>query len=165
MKGEHIYAARLIWDGNTGAGTTDYASYGRQYRGLIEGKPDLPGSADPIFRGEAARHNPEDLFLISISSCHLLTYLALCARKGVRVLSYQDDAVGRMVFTPDGGGRFEEITLRPDVVVADAGSVAEAIRLHESAHELCFIARSCSVPIRHEATVRAEGSPSSTRAS
>jgi organic hydroperoxide reductase OsmC/OhrA len=154
--GAHEYTARLIWDGNTGEGTARYAAYGRQYRVLVAGKPELAGTADPAFRGEADRHNPEDLFLAAVSACHMLFYLSLCARQGVRVLAYADDARGRMRIHADGGGRFEAIALRPTVTVADGTDTALAVRLHETAHDLCFIANSCSVPIRCEPTVQAQ---------
>ena len=150
----HKYAARLIWDGNLGEGTADYAKYGRQYRVIVTGKPDLAGSADAAFRGEADKHNPEDLFVASISACHMLSYLALCARKRVVVLAYQDEAKGVMTTTANGGGKFEEVTLHPSVTIASGQDMALALQLHETAHELCFIANSCSVPIRHKATVR-----------
>jgi organic hydroperoxide reductase OsmC/OhrA len=152
-KHPHRYTARLIWEGNLGEGTAGYASYGRQYRVSIEGKPDLAGSADPTFRGEADKHNPEDLFLASISSCHMLTYLALCARGGIRVLGYEDDAAATMTVDANGGGRFEEVVLHPRVTIASGGDVSRASKLHETAHGLCFVANSCSVPIRHEARV------------
>ena len=113
------YAARVIWDGNTGEGTRSYTSYDRRYRALVAGKPDLAGSADPAFRGDADAYNPEDLFLTSVSACHMLLYLSLCARKGVRVLAYEDDAQGRLVLDASGGGRFEEIRLRPHVTIDD----------------------------------------------
>jgi organic hydroperoxide reductase OsmC/OhrA len=80
MGNVHTYAARLVWEGNSGEGTASYEGCGRSYRVLIEGKPELIGTADPAFRGDASRHNPEDLFLAAISACHMLTYLALCAR-------------------------------------------------------------------------------------
>lgn len=150
----HEYDARLIWDGNQGQGTADYAGYGRQYRILVDGKPELTGSADPAFRGDAKRHNPEDHFLAAISACHMLSYLALCARKRLVVLAYEDAAHGTMTTTADGGGRFEQVTLRPIVTIAAGQDEALAVRLHEAAHKVCFIANSCSVPIRHEATIR-----------
>lgn len=150
----HEYDARLIWDGNLGQGTADYAGYGRQYRILVDGKPELTGSADPAFRGDAKRHNPEDHFLAAISACHMLSYLALCARKRLVVLAYEDAAHGTMTTTADGGGRFEQVTLRPIVTIAAGQDEALAVRLHEAAHKVCFIANSCSVPIRHEATIR-----------
>jgi organic hydroperoxide reductase OsmC/OhrA len=126
---------------------------GRGHRILVEGKPDLPGTADPTFRGDPDIHNPEDLFLAAISACHMLTYLALCARQGVRVLAYEDHARGRMVTDERGGGKFEEVELRPRVTIDAEDRTALATRLHETAHELCFIANSCSVPLRHSATV------------
>ena len=157
MKGEHHYNAHLIWDGNRGDGTSTYAGYGRQYRVLIDGKPNLDGSADAAFRGEAGKHNPEDLFLAAISSCHLLSYLALCAREGISVVAYEDQATGLMKEDGRGGGRFEEVVLHPAVTIADPKHTDRAMELHHRAHELCFIANSCSVPIRNEPTVRHGG--------
>ena len=155
MAEAHDYSAHIIWEGNKGQGTATYSGYGREYRVLVSGKPDLAGSADPMFRGDSARHNPEDLFVAAISGCHLLSYLALCARQGVRVLSYEDEARGRLKLDADGGGRFEEVRLHPHVTIQGQGEEnrALALKLHEEAHRLCFIANSCSVPIRHEATV------------
>jgi len=152
--GEHHYRSHLIWDGNRGDGTTRYATYGRQYRILIEGKPELHGTADVAFRGEADKLNPEDLFLAAISSCHMLSYLALCARHGVNVLAYEDQASGTMKEDGAGGGRFEEVVLQPAVTIADPAQADRAMELHEKAHALCFIANSCSVPIHHRPTVR-----------
>lgn len=151
---DHEYAARLVWDGNTGTGTATYAGYGRQYRVLMTGKPDISGTADPMFKGDASKHNPEDLFLASISACHMLSYLALCARQGVRVVEYEDDVRGTMKFDGRGGGKFEEVVLHPSVTIEGKDHTELALELHEKAHELCYIAASCSVPIRHEPTVR-----------
>jgi len=138
----HNYNARIVWDGNLGDGTSSYAGYGRQYRTVIEGKPELAGSADPSFRGEREKHNPEDLFLASISACHMLTYLALCARQGTVVVAYEDAASGTM-----NDERFEEVILRPHVTITDAARTEDAAALHERAHALCVIANSCSVAI------------------
>lgn len=151
----HAYRARLVWDGDTGRGTADYRTYDRSYRVLIDGKPTLNGSADATFRGDAERHNPEDLFLAAISGCHMLSYLAVCAHQGVRVLEYEDDVSGTLLTHADGSGRFEEVVLRPTVTIAPDSDSELARRLHDTAHEQCFIANSCSVPIRHEPTVRA----------
>ncbi len=155
MKGEHHYRSRLIWDGNRGDGTSDYRTYGRNYRVTVEGKPDIHGTADPAFRGEAEKWNPEDLFLAALSSCHMLTYLALCARDKISVLAYEDEATGVMKEDKRGGGRFEEVVLHPVVTIANAEQLDRARELHERAHELCFIAASVSVPIHHRAEVRA----------
>lgn len=154
MSKQHTYTTQLIWDGNLGAGTSTYDGYGRQYRVLIDGKPELLGSADPMFRGEADRHNPEDLFLAAVSSCHMLSYLALCARSRINVVDYRDLATGVLVLDASGGGRFDEIVLHPVVTIANAADADRAMALHHKAHELCFIANSCRVPIHHQAEIR-----------
>jgi organic hydroperoxide reductase OsmC/OhrA len=153
-KPTHSYATRVLWEGNLGEGTSGYACYSRTYRVVVAGKPDLPGTADPAFRGEGDKHNPEELFLTSIAACHMLFYLALCAKNGVRVVAYEDEATGTMALDPDGGGRFEAITLRPRVTIARAQDEAAAVELHADAHRRCFIANSCATPIRRVATVR-----------
>jgi organic hydroperoxide reductase OsmC/OhrA len=152
----HTYTARLIWDGNRGEGTASYQVYGREYRILIAGKPDLLGTADAAFRGVRDRHNPEDLFLASLSSCHMLSYLALCARQGIQVVAYEDEASGTLELRADGGGRFTEVTLRPRVTIADAQHEGVARELHAVAHDRCFIANSCSVPVHHDAAVHVD---------
>lgn len=158
----HEYAARVRWTGNRGEGTWGYDRYGREYDVLVEGKPDLAGSADPAYHGDAGRHNPEDLFLAAVSACHMLYYLSLCARSGVRVTAYQDDARGRLALQRGGGGRFEEVVLRPVVTIADPAAADHAGRLHETAHGLCFIANSCSVPIHVVPTIQAAGREAGT---
>ncbi|HKV50083.1 MAG TPA: OsmC family protein [Gemmatimonadaceae bacterium] len=150
---EHEYVSRLVWEGNPGEGTASYERYGRRFRIEVGGKPDLAGSADPMFRGDRALHNPEDLFLAAIASCHMLSYLALCARNGVRVMSYEDEARGTLQFDAKGGGRFTEVTLTPRVTVAAGSDLALARELHEEAHETCYVAGSCNTPIHHRATV------------
>jgi organic hydroperoxide reductase OsmC/OhrA len=153
-KNAHDYKAHLIWDGNLGDGTSTYTGYGRKYRLQIEGKPDLTGSADPIFRGDANVYNPEDLFVAALSSCHLLSYLALCARSKINVVAYEDNASGTLLLRPDGGGRFESVTLRPVVTIAPGGDEKRALELHETAQDLCFIAASVSIPVLHEPQIK-----------
>jgi organic hydroperoxide reductase OsmC/OhrA len=153
----HRYEARLIWEGNTGSGTASYAGYSRDYRIITEGKPPIGGSADPAFHGDAARHNPEDLFVAAIAACHMLFYLGLCARSGVRVLYYDDNALGELSLRGAGGGRFECIVLRPHVTISADSDDGLARRLHDEAHARCFIANSCSVPIRHEPVIAVDG--------
>jgi organic hydroperoxide reductase OsmC/OhrA len=153
MSHEHIYRAVLAWEGNLGEGTSTYQGYSRRWTVRIDGKPDLTGTADPAYRGEADKHNPEDLLVASLSSCHMLTYLALCARNKISVLSYSDEATGVMKTTPDGGGKFESVTLHPRVEISDPAQRELATRLHEKAHALCFIAESVNFPVGHEALV------------
>jgi organic hydroperoxide reductase OsmC/OhrA len=153
-KKTHDYKAKLVWEGNLGDGTSSYMGYGRKYRLKIDGKPDLTGSADPMFRGDPNAHNPEDLFVAALSSCHLLSYLALCARSKINVVAYEDDASGTLLLRPDGGGSFESVTLRPTVTIAAGGDEKRAMELHETAHDLCFIAASVKVPVGHEAQIK-----------
>ena len=145
---EHRYAQRLIWTGNAGTGTSGYRSYERAHEILIEGKPTVLGSSDPSFRGDPTRHNPEDLFVASISACHMLWYLGLCASAGVVVTSYEDDSEGMMLEEVDGAGFFNRVDLRPRVLVAAGTDLSLAARLHRDAHEKCFIANSVNFEIR-----------------
>jgi organic hydroperoxide reductase OsmC/OhrA len=110
-----------------------------------------------MFRGDASLHNPEDLLLSALSGCHLLTYLALCARARINVLSYRDQAEGTLQLTKDGGGHFTEVILRPEVVVADGSMMEKARFFHGEVHKYCFIARSVNFPVRCEALVRVGG--------
>lgn len=152
MADSHRYMTRLEWTGNLGSGTGSYQTYSRSHHLMVEGKPVLQLSSDPHFRGDPGCYNPEELFLASLSSCHMLWYLHLCADAGLRVLEYQDEASGNLQLEDDGGGRFSEICLHPRVLVAESDMIPQALALHELAHERCFIAHSVSVPVRHQAT-------------
>jgi organic hydroperoxide reductase OsmC/OhrA len=150
---DHHYATSLRWTGNRGTGTLGYRDYDRSYDLASEGKPTLAGSADPTFRGDAAKWNPEEMLLSALSSCHMLSYLHLCSDAGIVVLDYTDNAVGTMELGSDGAGRFTNVTLRPQVVVADGTDTAHAQQLHHTAHEKCFIANSVNFPVGCEATI------------
>jgi len=146
---EHRYTVTVTWTGNTGAGTRDYKAYTRSYTLESEGKPTLTGSADPAFRGDRTLWNPEDILVASLSACHKLWYLHLCALAGIVVLSYRDEAVGTMQEQGIDGGRFSSVHLQPRVVISDAGRIDEATRLHADAHTKCFIANSVNFPVTH----------------
>lgn len=156
MAREHRYAATLVWTGASRGPTLSYEAYSRDYEMRIAGKPLLKGSADPTFRGDPAAHNPEDLLLAALSACHMLTYLAICARKGVAVVAYEDEAGGTMILER-GGGHFSEVVLRPRVKVAAGSDLVAARAAHEAAHRDCFIANSVNFPVRHEAVVEVAG--------
>ena len=154
---EHGYQVTARWMGNTGAGTGNYKSYGRDVEIVAPGKPTMiPGSADTTFLGTAERWNPEEMLVASLSACHMLSYLAACALRGVVVTSYEDTAHGSMTET-GGSGQFTEVVLRPVVTVAEEGMVAAATELHEAAHRACFIANSVNFPVRYEPSVRSAG--------
>jgi organic hydroperoxide reductase OsmC/OhrA len=143
----HTYSTHVEWTGNRGTGTSSYTAYGREHVIRMDGKPDIKGSADPAFRGNADRHNPEDMMVAAASTCHMLWYLHLAAEARVVVTGYTDAARGTMVEDKDRGGYFTEIVLRPLVTIA-SGDPAVAEQLHEAAHKKCFIANSVNFPIR-----------------
>jgi len=155
MSHSHAYAVHLAWTGARHGPTKDYAGYSRAYELAVAGKPPLAGSADPLFRGDPAVHNPEDLLVGALAGCHMLTYLALCVRAKIVVTAYEDAASGTMVLE-GGGGHFTEVVLRPRVTVAAGSDVAKARALHATAHHDCFIAASVNFPVRHEPDVVVE---------
>lgn len=151
----HRYTATTRWTGNRGEGTANYRSYARDHVSEADGRPPIPASSDPSFRGDPARWNPELLLVASLSQCHMLWYLHLCAVGGVVVEEYVDEAEGTMAEDPSGAGRFAEVVLRPRVVVADEAMVERARELHAPASERCFIANSVNFPVRHEPRIAA----------
>lgn len=152
MKGQHKYNLLVRWTGNTGTGTSGYKDFERSHNIIVENKPDILGSSDPEFRGDKTRHNPEDLLLASISSCHMLWYLHLCAVAGIIVTDYGDNATGIMVETENGGGKFTEVTLNPTVSITDIKMTEKANELHKQANKLRFIASSLNFPVYHKPT-------------
>ena len=154
MSKEHRYKLTVKWTGNNGPGTFDYRAYERSHTIIVENKLDIPGSSDPSFRGDKTKHNPEELLVAALSSCHMLSYLHLCAVAGVVVMDYIDYTTGTMIETPDGGGHFTEVTLNPIVTVTDESMVSKANELHKKAGELCFIASSCNFPVQHHSTIK-----------
>ena len=152
MTGQHHYDVTLKWTGNKGTGTSHYRAYERGHTIFVDNKTDLLASSDPSFRGDKSKHNPEELLVASLSSCHMLSYLHLCAVSGIIVTDYVDNAKGTMVETPDGGGHFTEVILNPAVTITDISMTEKAIELHKKANELCFIASSVNFPVRHNPT-------------
>lgn len=153
MSKQHNYHLNLKWTGNLGEGTLTYRGYTRDHIISIEGKPDILASSDPSFRGNPQRYNPEEMLLASASSCHMLSYLHLCAVHKVVVVEYTDNPTGTMLENSDGSGQFEEITLNPVIVVTEKSMIAKANELHHDANKLCFIANSLNFPIKHTPTV------------
>jgi organic hydroperoxide reductase OsmC/OhrA len=154
MAHTHRYELSVSWTGNRGTGTSGYRDYSRDHEMSAAGKPVIAASSDPGFRGDATRWNPEELLVASLSQCHLLWYLHLCAEAGVVVTSYVDAPTGTLVMDETGGGgQFSEVTLRPAVVVAAAAMVEPALAVHEEIAAVCFVARSVNFPVRHEPTV------------
>ncbi|SDF12364.1 Organic hydroperoxide reductase OsmC/OhrA [Mucilaginibacter pineti] len=156
MNKSHHYSVKVNWTGNTGSGTVGYTAYERSYEISSIGKPIIPASSDPAFRGDKTRYNPEEMLVASLSSCHMLWYLHLCAEAGVVVTKYIDMASGIMTETENGSGKFESVTLKPEVLVSELAMVESAMALHKKAGEMCYIANSCSFPVHHEPICKVE---------
>jgi organic hydroperoxide reductase OsmC/OhrA len=146
----HTYTCKVTWTGNTGTGTSSYRAYSRDHVIAAQGKPDLPGSSDPAFRGDAKRYNPEDLLVASLAACHMLWYLHLCADAKVAVVAYTDTPVGTMAEDPARGGWFTGVTLRPQVAITTDSDAAKARELHQQAHAKCYIANSVNFAVACE---------------
>lgn len=146
---QHQYPVQVVWTGNHGSGTKTYQGYGREHEVHVAGKPVIAGLSDAAFRGDAGKHNPEDLLVAALSSCHMLWYLHLAAVAGVVVTEYVDDAVG-ILQERGNDGRFIEAVLRPRVTIAAGSDPDVAKRVHEDAHHACFIANSVNFPVRCE---------------
>ncbi|QLE01901.1 OsmC family protein [Galbibacter sp. BG1] len=153
MEKNHFYKITVQWTGNLGKGTRNYRSYTRDHKVEIDGKPDILGSSDPAFLGDKNRHNPEEFFLASIASCHMLWYLHFCAVEGVVITDYRDLAEGVMEEDKSGSGKFTKVVLRPQVEVFSADMKEEAIKLHAKANDYCFIANSLNFPVEHKPVI------------
>jgi len=151
MNGEHNYSLTVKWTGNKGTGTSAYRAYDRSHTINVENKPEILGSSDPAFRGDPLRHNPEELLVASLSTCHMLSYLHVCVKAGIVVTDYVDHATGTMIETPNGSGRFSEVTLNPVVTITDEAMIEKANELHKDASKLCFIVNSVNFPVKHVA--------------
>ena len=151
LHNEHRFETSLRWTGNRGTGTSTYRAYGRDHEIEAPGKPTpIPGSSSPVYRGDKERYNPEELLIGSLSACHMLWFLHLCADAGLVALEYADDAQGGVRVNADGSGEFREVVLHPRVRFEQEPSREQIEQLHHRAHELCFIARSVNFPVRCE---------------
>lgn len=160
MPKQHRYSATITW--SEASGTVPQLTYTRNHAIAVAGKPDIPASADPAFRGDPSRYNPEDLLVASLSSCHMLWYLHLCARAGILVTRYVDQAEGTLRDDGMKGGRFERVTLHPRVTIRQ-GDAETAKRLHHDAHKLCFVAQSVNFPVDCEPVIEAESADEPAR--
>jgi organic hydroperoxide reductase OsmC/OhrA len=146
----HSYHATIRWTGNHGDGTAKLRSFSRDHDIVIAGKPTIAGSSDPAFLGDPGRHNPEEMLLASLSACHMLWYLALCSKAGVRVTAYLDEAEATLVEDRKNGGHFVGAVMRPSVRLAAGSDRTLAADLHAQAHGQCFIANSVNFPVTCE---------------
>lgn len=140
-----LHTARVRWSSD---GTFSSAGYSRDHEVTTGSGVILAGTSAPQFGGAADRANPEELLVAAVSSCHMLTFLALCARRGHVVLSYTDDAAGELGRNAAGRTAITKVTLRPSIRFEGEGPSAEQLDvLHHKAHEHCFIAQTLACTV------------------
>lgn len=141
------HTATIRWQ-NSGT-TMEYDSYPRDHSWEFPGGPTVRGSTAESYGGGKACIDPEEGLVASVSACHMLTFLAVAAKKNMVVASYTDQPVGHLEKNAEGRIAITRIELRP-VVQFGAGSVVSAEdlgRLHDSAHRNCFIANSIKAEV------------------
>ncbi len=150
---EHQYQLQTNWKGNTGQGTSSYTQYERSFETIIPNKQTILGSSDEAFRGDNKKHNPEELLLAALSSCHMLWFLHICATEKIVIEAYTDKAVGTMVTDNTGAGRFTNAVLNITIKVAGNIDIDKINGLHTQANKLCFIAQSVNFSVEHTCSV------------
>ena len=145
------HLASLRWNRNGKPFT--YEGYSRDHEWIFDGGQRLTGSAAEAFLGSPEGVDPEEALVVALSSCHMLTLLAIAAKKGWTVESYDDDAEGTLGKNDAGKLSLTRVTLRPRIIFAEGKTPdAEALqRLHHQAHENCFIANSVKTEVVIEA--------------
>lgn len=156
MSKSHTYQCSVEWTGNVGVGTETYTSYSRSHTISSQSKDPIHCSSDPMFRGDATKYNPEELFLSSISSCHMLWNLHLCADAKIIVTEYIDNCEGVLKLDENSLGKFESVTLKPIITITDKSKIEKAKELHTLAHKFCFIAQSLKVVVSIEPIINAQ---------
>lgn len=145
---EHV--AEIIWERTSE--TFDYDAYNRAHVIRFDAGFDVSASAAPAYKGDEDRMDPEEAFVASLSSCHMLTFLAIAARKRLTVERYVDRAIGVLEKNEDGRMSITHVKLSPQIEFAE-GTVVDAVtveKMHHSAHEHCFIANSVKTKITVE---------------
>ena len=157
MSKSHRYQVKIEWTGNLGEGTRGYKSYARSHRISAPGKEPILASSDPAFRGDPMKYNPEEMLVASISTCHMLWFLHLASVNDIIIVDYQDHPEGLMQETSNGGGFFEQVLLKPSIVVNHPVENDKIEELHQQANKLCFIANSVKFPVLHQPEIIVKG--------
>jgi organic hydroperoxide reductase OsmC/OhrA len=148
------HTAVITWERNAEVFTDN--RYSRQHRWNFDGGIEVPASSSPhvvpLPLSVAAAVDPEEAFVASLSSCHMLWFLSIAAKRGFIVESYRDEAIGLVAKNGDGRMAMTQVTLRPKVVFASGKrpSATDHEAMHDEAHERCFIATSVKTDMRCE---------------
>jgi organic hydroperoxide reductase OsmC/OhrA len=141
MPTKHLFHTRLVWvKPPDGAGA---------HRLEFPDRPALDVDAAPQYKGDPSKFNPEELFLASLVSCQMLTYLVLATRAGIGVAAYEDRAEATLTMAKRRM-RITEVVLHPRITIAAQADENEARALVDAAHEGCFIANSVACAVRTE---------------
>jgi len=149
---KHLFKIKLNWFNKEQREHTTKV-YTKSHHITSTGKAELNISAAKAFKGDPTLYNPEDLLLSSVSSCHMMSYLYVCEKHNIHIISYEDQAEGILETHSNGSGNFSEIHLNPKIVIANEQQIYLATQLHQKANELCFIANSCNFPIYHHPVI------------
>ncbi len=145
----HEHRVTVSWERKTD--DFRYDTYERAHVWRFEGGVEVAASAAPAFLGDPERVDPEQAFVASLSSCHMLTFLAIAARKRLTVDRYEDDAVGFLEKNDEGRLAVTRVVLRPRIAFAGEAPDADALhRMHERSHRECFIANSVLTAVEVE---------------
>ncbi|MEP3836138.1 MAG: OsmC family protein [Algibacter sp.] len=154
MSFKHSFKAAVHWNLGDNETTANPKGFSRNHEVSIANKnTTLEVSAAKPFRGDDTRYNPEDLLLSALASCHMMSYLYVCAQNNIEVLSYADTAEAILEVEPSGSGHFSKVILKPVVTIRHASQLELAKTLHAKANSLCFIANSCNFPVEHQAQI------------
>ena len=143
------HKANVVWNRNGHEFT--YQKYSRDHEWRFDGGEVVRGSASPAYLGNETCVDPEEAFIASLSSCHMLTFLALATKENLVVESYDDNAVGYLEKNSDGKMAVTRVVLRPKIIFSGGDpSQATLDKMHHQSHEMCFIASSVKTEITVE---------------
>ncbi len=150
MSDAHVFEITLTYPANAAQLTPPNANFSRDNIMKSGTKHEIAASSPGAFGGDDARYNPEELMLMSLSECHMLTYLAIAAKKQMTIVRYEDRATGQLgigEFGVAGKTSMQRVTLHPRVTVAKGTNLEDAQAMHVKAHANCFMANSVNFPI------------------
>ena len=153
MSDAHVFEITLTYPASTAQATPPDANFSRNNIMRSGSKHEVAASSPGAFGGDDSRYNPEELMLMSLSECHMLTYLAIAAKKQITIVGYEDRATGQLgigEFGVAGKTSMQSVTLHPRVTVAKGTNLDDARAIHVKAHANCFMANSVNFPITTE---------------
>ena len=157
MSEAHQFETTLRWPAETTQTLPPSPAFSRNNILGGAGKPDVPGSSPAIYGGDANRYNPEELLLMSLAQCHMLTYLAIAAKKNITILAYDDRATGTLGVGENAAAgakmSMQSVMLHPRVTVAKGTCLTDAKAMHDKAHANCFMANSVNFPVSFAAEI------------